>query len=148
MAAEFALNGNLREAFEDLENIDLNRVKSLLDESKNQGVTLDGTTLGFSLKKAIKRLSDRLLEDQNNLELMKRLETAAGFAHDLPFDVNTWRSQNNYYQMLQTTYPEKLDQALKGDAAAREWVEHFAALGRNLSVKIDVPSMPELQLAS
>jgi len=27
-------------------------------------------------------------------------------------------------------------------------VEHFAALGRNFSVKVDVPAMPELQLAS
>jgi alpha-amylase/alpha-mannosidase (GH57 family) len=148
MAAEFALNGNLREAFEDLENIDLNRIKTLLEESKSQGVTLDGATLGFSLKKAIKRVSDQLMEARDNLELMKRLETAAAIARELPFDVNTWRSQNNYYQMLQNNYPERLDQAMKGDAEAREWVEHFAALGRNLSVKIEVPSMLELQLAS
>lgn len=148
MAAEFALNGNLREAFEELENIDLNRIKTLLEESKSQGVTLDGATLGFSLKKAIKRLSDQLIEAPDNLELMKRLEKAAAIAHDLPFDVNTWRSQNNYYQMLQNTYPGILEQALKGDAGAREWVEHFAALGQNLSVKVEVPEMPQMQLAS
>jgi hypothetical protein len=28
------------------------------------------------------------------------------------------------------------------------WVEHIAALGRNLLVKVDVPARPELQLAS
>jgi alpha-amylase/alpha-mannosidase (GH57 family) len=148
MAAEFALNSSLRAAFEDLENVDLARISTLLDEARGQGVALDGPTLGFSLKKALKRLSDQLLEDQDNLELMKRLETASGIARELPFDVNTWRTQNNYYQMLQNTYPDRLDRAMKGDPATREWVEHFAALGRNLSVKIEVPSMPELQLAS
>jgi hypothetical protein len=43
---------------------------------------------------------------------------------------------------------EEHDKARKGDAEAREWVEHFAALGSNLRVKVDVPDMPELKQAS
>jgi alpha-amylase/alpha-mannosidase (GH57 family) len=148
MAAEFALNSSLREAFENLENVDLNRITALLAEAQSQGVALDGETLGFSLRKAIKRISEQLLDDQENMELMRRLETAAGLARTLPFDVNVWRAQNNFYQILQNTYPRRLDQALQGDRAAREWVNHFVALGKNLSVKVDPPGMPELQMAS
>jgi alpha-amylase/alpha-mannosidase (GH57 family) len=148
MAAEFALNSSLRSAFLDIENVDFSRITALLDEARTQGVTLDGTTLGFALRRAIKRLSERLLEDQNNLDLMKKLEAAAGLARSLPFDVNIWRAQNNYYRMLQNICPAQAEKAAQGDAAAREWVEHFAALGRNLSVKVETPAMPELQLAS
>jgi hypothetical protein len=79
---------------------------------------------------------------------MKKLETAAGLARSLPFEVNVWRSQNNYYQMFQKLYPGWLEKALADDAGAREWVEHFVALGRNLAVKVELPAMPELQRAS
>jgi hypothetical protein len=148
MAAEFALNSSLRSAFLDIENVDFSRITALLDEARTQSVTLDGTTLGFALRKAIKKLSERLLDDQTNLDLMKNLEAAAGLARSLPFDVNIWRAQNNYYQMLQNTCPAQAEKAAQGDAPAREWVEHFAALGRNLSVKVETGAMPELQLAS
>jgi hypothetical protein len=148
MAAEFALNSSLRTAFLDIENVDFSRITALLDEARTQGVTLDGTTLGFALRKAIKKLSERLLEDQDNLDLMKKLEAAAGLARTLPFDVNIWRAQNNYYHMLHNACPAQAEKAVQGDVTAREWIEHFAALGRNLSVKVETPAMPELQLAS
>ena len=148
MSAEFALNSSLRAAFQDIESVDFSRITALLDEAKTQGVELDGTTLGFALRKTIKRLSEHLLEDENNLDLMKKLEAAAGLARSLPFDVNIWRAQNNYYYALQNTYPSQAEKAVQGDAGAREWVQHFAALGRNLSVNVDDIEVPELKLAS
>jgi len=141
MAAEFALNSSLRAAFEDSDNLDFTRINALLDEARANNVTLDGTTLGFALQEAIKRVSEQLLENSDNLELMKKLEAAAGLARSLPFDVNVWRSQNYYYQMLQKIYPAWLEKALAGDSMAREWVDHFVALGRNLSVKADTSAL-------
>ena len=141
MAAEFALNSSLRTAFEDSDHIDFTRINALLDEAGANNVTLDGTTLGFALREAIKRLSEEFLENSDNLELMKKLEAAAGLARSLPFDVNVWRSQNYYYQMLQKIYPAWLEKALAGDSMAREWVYHFVALGQNLSVKVDSPAL-------
>ena len=141
MAAEFALNSSLRTAFEDSDNIDFTRIDALLDEAGANNVTLDGTTLGFALREAIQRMSEKFLENSDNLELMKKLEAAAGLARSLPFDVNIWRSQNHYYQMLQKIYPAWLEKALAGDSMAREWVYHFVALGQNLSVKVDTPAL-------
>ena len=141
MAAEFALNSSLRTAFEDSDNIDFTRINALLDEAGANNVTLDGTTLGFALREAIQRMSEKFLENSDNLELMKKLEAAAGLARSLPFDVNVWRSQNHYYQMLQKIYPAWLEKALAGDSMAREWVYHFVALGQNLSVKVDTPAL-------
>jgi hypothetical protein len=148
VAAEFALNSTLRSAIEDLEGVDISRIQALLDEAHTQGVSLDGTTLGFALRHAIRHLSEQLLGQESNVELIKKLVAATSMARNLPFEVNLWRTQNNYYQMLQRTYPGQLQKATQGDAAAREWVNHFAALGRNLSVKVEVPEFPELAAAS
>jgi alpha-amylase/alpha-mannosidase (GH57 family) len=146
MAAEFALNSSLRASLEDIENLDFARIKALIEEARSESVPLDGTTLGFALKKTIRRLSEQLLESPDDIELMKKLEAASGLAQSLPFQVNVWRAQNNYYQMLQKIYPERLDKAMQGDHAAAEWVQLFAALGLNLSVKVNVPAMPEAAL--
>jgi alpha-amylase/alpha-mannosidase (GH57 family) len=148
VAAEFALNSTLRTAFQDLETEDFSRITALFDEARNQGVSLDGTTLGFALRRAIKRLTEQLVQNDSDLDLIKKLEAASALARTLPFPVSFWRAQNNYYQILQKAYPERVEKAKQGDAEAREWVEHFAALGRNLSVKVEVPAMPELQMVS
>ena len=146
MAAEFALNSSLRAAFEDPE-LDLARINTILDEAGRDDVTLDGETLGFALRRAIKRLSERLLENPGDLELMKKLEAAAGLARSLPFEVNVWRAQNSYYHLLQNTYPEWVQKMSQGDRIAEDWIKHFIGLGRNLSIKVDEPAV-ELPKAS
>jgi alpha-amylase/alpha-mannosidase (GH57 family) len=148
MAAEFALNSSLRAAFEDVDNLDFTRINALFDEARANNVPLDGETLAFALRKTIRHLSEQFLENSDNLDLMKKLESAAGLARSLPFEVNVWRSQNNYYQILQKVYPGWREKALADNPEAREWVEHFAAVGRNLAVKVEAPAMPELQKAS
>ena len=147
IAAEFALNSSLRTAFEDVDNLDFGRIHALIGEARAQGVSLDGATLGFALRRTIKRMSEQLLENPDDLQLMKKLEAAAGIARTLPFEVNVWRAQNNYYQMLQKIYPERLQKALAGNGS-REWIEHFVALGRNLAVSVEAPALPAVELAS
>lgn len=148
MAAEFALNSSLRAAFEDPENLDFTRINVLLEQARTDNVKLDGETLGFALRKSIKRLGEQFLENPDDLELMKKLEAAAGLARSLPFEVNVWRTQNNYYRMLQEVFPEWTEKAAQGDAAAQEWVEHFAGLGEKLAMKVERLQTVELQKVS
>jgi alpha-amylase/alpha-mannosidase (GH57 family) len=148
MAAEFAINSSLRAALEDVENLDFERIHSLLQEARSTNVQLDGETLGYALRKTIKRLSEQFRENSDDIDLMKKLEAAAGVARSLPFEVNVWRTQNTYYQVLQQIYPQWLDKAMHADETALEWVDHFIALGKNLAVKVDQPPVPALQAAS
>jgi alpha-amylase/alpha-mannosidase (GH57 family) len=148
IAAEFAINSSLRAALEDIENLNLTRVNTLIGEARAQGVRLDQATLAFALRRTIKRLSEQFLQNPDNLELMKKFETAAGIARNFPFEVNVWRAQNNFYQMLQKIYPDRVQRARRGDAAEREWIEHFAALGRYLAVNVEAPAMREMEIAS
>jgi alpha-amylase/alpha-mannosidase (GH57 family) len=139
MAAEFALNSVLRSLFEDPESLDVARVRGLLDEVRAYNLNLDGATLGYALKHTIRRLSERFMQDPYNAELLARLETAAGMARTLPFEVTVWRAQNNYYAMMHRYLAEMKKRADSGDAAAREWVDRFVALGRSLSMKVEMP---------
>ncbi len=147
-AAEFALNSSLREAFEDIDAIDFIRINALLEEARINNVTLDSATLGFTLRRTIKRLSEQFLAEPEDVVLMKTLEAAARLARELPFEVNVWRAQNNYYQMLQRVFPAYVDKAALGDAAAVEWIDHFIALGDNLAVKVERPPVLALQKIS
>jgi hypothetical protein len=148
VAAEFALNSSLRAACEDVNNLDFNRIHALIGEAKAQNIQLDGTTLGFTLRRTIRGLSEQLLEAPDDIELMKKLAAAAALARSLPFEVNIWRAQNHYYRLLQKIYPERLERAvMRGEPAAREWVERFATVGRNLGINVEIPAMPEMELA-
>jgi alpha-amylase/alpha-mannosidase (GH57 family) len=148
MTAEFALNSSLRAVLSTPDHLDFVRIQILLEEAVEAKIPLDETTLAFALRKTIKRLSERFIENPRDLALMKRLEAATGLARRLPFEVNVWRAQNNFYHMLQRVYPEWAARAAGGDELAMEWVEHFLGLGRNLSVKVVQPVFPELRKAS
>src|SRR5438093_7537506 len=148
MAAEFALNSSLREAFADPENLDFDHIQALLDEAGVDKIRLDDITLGFALRETIKQLSDQFLDNPDDIDLLKKLEAAAGVARNLPFDVNVWRTQDNYYLLLQQAFPEWVEKALQGDAGAQEWLEHFVGLGRHLAVKVEPPAIPGMRKVS
>jgi alpha-amylase/alpha-mannosidase (GH57 family) len=131
VAADFALNSNLRHVFEDPDTLDFTRIGALLEEVRANNVNLDGATLGFALRETIRKLSEQLLENPDDLDLLRKFEATAEMARALPFEVSVWRAQNNYYAMLQRLLPEKRRHS------AREWVDHFVALGRHLSMKVE-----------
>jgi alpha-amylase/alpha-mannosidase (GH57 family) len=139
VAAEFALNSVLRGIFEDPKNPDVARVGGLLDEVRTYNLNLDAATLGYALKRTIRRLSEQFMQDPQNAELLAKYETVAAMARTLPFEVSVWRAQNNYYTMMHRHLPEMKNRADSGDQASRDWVDRFVALGRNLSMKVETP---------
>jgi alpha-amylase/alpha-mannosidase (GH57 family) len=136
-AADFAINSSLRHMFEDPGNLDFTRINSLLEESRRINIPLDGQTLGFALRKTIKRMSEQFLENPSDLPFLAKLESAAGLAKSLPFEVNVWRAQNNYYSMLQHDLARTfVERERAGDAEAKEWLSRFLGLGQKLSVSV------------
>jgi hypothetical protein len=51
----------------------------------------------------------------------------------LPFEVDLWKLQNTFYQLLQNIYPEM---ANGEDEQSRRWARDFAALGEALGVNV------------
>jgi hypothetical protein len=134
-SAEFVLNMNLRHVFQAAE-LDENRVKSLLAEAKEARVTLDSEGLAFTFQQTLSQMINELWSNPKNINLLANLEAAIGIVALLPFDVNLWSVQNNYYEILQQIYPEVKEAAAAGAEAAHAWVASLKSLGDKLKVEV------------
>ncbi len=135
-AAEFSLNRSLRDALV-AEEPPLDRVQSLLEETKGLKIPLDEVSLGYALKETIERMSAKFSAQPEDLGLLQKLESLAALAHSLPFPVDLWNVQNIYFRVGQEAYPQFRSGAEKGEDPAKTWVSHFMSLGDKLYCRVE-----------
>jgi alpha-amylase/alpha-mannosidase (GH57 family) len=135
-AAGVALNSLLRQAFE-ARPLDIDRIRTLLEEARVAGADLDSTTLEYSLRKRIERLSDLFDAEPQDPDSIERLDEALALQQDLPFPLVLWSVQNKCYEVLQSTYPEILKRARRNDREAVAWLDLFSSLCAKLNVHVD-----------
>ncbi len=135
IAAEFAINTELRRLIE-ATNLDLQRIAALRREAIRAGVTLDSTGLGYTLARSIESLSVAFRKNTSDIGLLVRLDSAVGLARTLPFEVDIWKAQNVYYDLLQRSYAAFQAEAAEGDPDARLWVSAFTSLGKKLGFRL------------
>jgi alpha-amylase/alpha-mannosidase (GH57 family) len=134
-AAEFVLNGYLREALEK-DEVDIERIRALLETAWLEGVAVDAATLEFAYRHRLERMMERLAANPN-ADLLLQLDRAASLIHLLPFRVDLWKIQNSYYRLLENIYPQMRRQKEQGDDAAKAWLNSFETLGQKLAVKVN-----------
>ena len=135
-AAEIVLNAELRRALEGAD-LDPGAVEALMEEAKEEGITLDSNTLEYTYRKNLEGMAELFLNKPSDLALLKNMETAVNLVGTLPFQVNLWKIQNCFYEVLQGIYSEVQGKAGQGDETAREWIEHFRNLGEKLYVLVE-----------
>ncbi|MGH7843972.1 MAG: DUF3536 domain-containing protein, partial [Candidatus Binatia bacterium] len=135
-AAEVVLNANLRASLEN-PAIDPERIGILFNAAKTDGVALDNETLEFALRRNLENLAEAFQTAPTDLAQLRQIEVAAAMTQQLPFHLDLWKIQNVYYRILQTVYTDLKGQAQHGEEGAREWVEHFKALGAQLRVCVE-----------
>ena len=133
-AAELVLNNYLRQALEQ-EEIDAERVNTLLETTKLEGVAIDADTLEFAFRYNLQRMAERLLANPT-VDLLEQLDRAATLLDVVPFRVDLWKIQNACYRLLENVYPSMLGEAERGDATAQTWVNSFRSLATKLSIKV------------
>jgi hypothetical protein len=134
MTAEFVINSALRRAFERPE-LDFERIHSLLDSARREGVNLDSTGLEFVLRQRMVQVMNWYRQEPMNLARLQTAHAAISLARTVPFTVNLWKAQNLYYELLQTL----LAQPRKHEGEASEWAALFAGLGELLGVAVSAP---------
>jgi hypothetical protein len=134
--ADFVLNYNLKLEFQKPE-MPTEVIRDIIKEAQALHIDLDGAGLEYTLRKTIEKLSQKFHEDPGSPDSLRQLEAAVSLGKEMPFDLNLWAVQNRYFEMLRTVLPEWRWKAEHGVEAAHEWVEHFIALGRALSVRVD-----------
>jgi hypothetical protein len=123
VTAEFVLNATLREALSRPE-LDPIRVRDLVRQASEEGVTIDSVGLGFALERNLEKLLEEFRDDTQNLDLLRNLLSAADIAVTVGLPVNLWHAQNIYYHLarsLSSGYDE-------------EWTSLFLSLGERLRV--------------
>src|SRR5262249_30155156 len=88
--AEFAINSRLRREFASGE-MNLSSVQSLIEDARKARVTLDAATLEYTLRMTLERIAQCIRTDHSDVEKLQQLDTAAGLARSLPFEVNLWK---------------------------------------------------------
>ena len=134
-AAEFVLNAELQRAFEN-DHLELNRIEHLLRKAQLEGISFEGASLAYSIRKALERLANRLKADPEDLSLLHKLAQATALVSGLPFGVNLWEVQNICFGMLDTVYQGYQDRAQHGDERAGEWLQAFRNTAESLAVRV------------
>ena len=134
-AAEFILNSGLRKAVSG-DSLDLERIRSILDEIRTWKVELDTDGLSYLLQQTLEAMMASLVTTPEDIDLLKELLAAAEMLHSLPFPIDLWKVQNLYHEMLKSTYPEFQKRAQPGDEAVQEWLNQFVPLGQQLSIRV------------
>ncbi|HEX7284683.1 MAG TPA: DUF3536 domain-containing protein [Candidatus Angelobacter sp.] len=138
MTAAFVLNTDLKRAFA-ADPVDAVQISVLLELVKREGVQLEEAGVAFAARNALDRLMRRLQQEPRNPDLLEQTNVLAGILRTLPFPVDLWNAQNIFYSLLQTEFPAVSGQP---DAAARTWMERFAALGEKLQVAVPETTTP------
>jgi len=133
--AEFALNTQLRRAFSN-DEMDLDGIRKLIEDAQAARISLDVATLEYTFRLELECTAERFRTDPGNLEILKRLDRAAGLARGLPFEINLWKVQNICYELLQTVYRDFRERADHPDQDARTWTDLFSGLAEKLSLRL------------
>lgn len=132
-AAEFTINSELRKNLTERE-FDLQQMQSILEEANRWKVPLDDEGLGLLFRRALETMMERFRSDMQNLALLKKLVEAVTLIRSLPFEVDLWRVQNLYYDVLNEAYLDFHTKTAKTDKPMKEWITNFSALGDRLGI--------------
>jgi alpha-amylase/alpha-mannosidase (GH57 family) len=134
LAGEYVVNTSLIREISS-PDMDLDRIRSLLDDARKREIMLDAQGLGFAFQNTLESMAEALLDDPD-LARLQRLEKATRLATSAPFDVNIWNLQNAFYDLWRDHSGTVRAHAAAGDASARSWVESFRSLADLVGVAV------------
>ncbi len=133
-----ALNGMLRRALADTGGpiIDVERVKSILEEARSAGAVLDTTSHEYALRRRIEREADEFLKSPKSIYRIEALIASCSLQQFAPFHVYLSPAQTRAYQVMQGHYSKMLKRSVASEAVATQWVTRFDELAELLRLKL------------
>ena len=137
-AADFALNAELRRQFE-TDEPDPSRSRTLLLEAQTDSVDLQREALGYVVKEHIDRRMNQLASAPADAAFLARTAELAGIVREMNFELNLWKTENQFFRLMRHVAPVYREKAVRGDLTAQEWLSHFDKLGEQLNFRISAP---------
>ena len=143
--AEFVLGTAVQRALTDQE-LDLDRIRMLLDAARHDGINLDISCLESALRQRLNAEVEQWARKPGDTEALEMVEALVSLSRVPPLEVDLWKPQNVYYQLVE---------ALSGANQTRmsgAWFDHFRGLGKWLGVAVpqqspELPCRPQDQIA-
>jgi alpha-amylase/alpha-mannosidase (GH57 family) len=136
-AAAHALTYQLQQEFKE-RALDRARIEELLAEARDRRVTLDETTLEYTLEHRFSSLVRHFAANALDLDRLLALKGWVDAIQVVPFEVDLWQVQNVYYKLAGSVLVEQRRKAEDGDDEIRTWCEHFLALGVSVRVQVSL----------
>jgi len=127
--AEFVLGSALQRALTDQE-LDLDRIRMLLQAAEHDGVNLNISCLESALRQRLNQQVEEWARRPGDPEALGMVESLVSLSRIPPLEVDLWKSQNVYYRLVE---------ALSGASQTRvsdAWLSHFHGLGEWLGVAV------------
>ena len=124
---QFVLGNAIRRCLAE-EKPNFEKIAKLLDDAKQDGISLDEFSLSDALRQRLNGVLHRWQRKPADLGTLQTLESLVQLTHVPPFKVELWEAQNQYYELLQTI---SANSHLYVD---RTWLGHFQKLGNKLGV--------------
>ena len=133
-----ALNGMLRRALSEKGGpiVDVERMKSILEEARSSGVVLDTTAHEYALRRRIEREADEFLKSPKSIYRIEALIASCSLQEFVPFHVYMSPAQTRGYQVMKGHYGKMLKRSQSGEAVAVQWVTRFEELAKLLRLKL------------
>lgn len=132
--AEYALTSMINEAFAE-EELDHDRIEALIKDATRGNIPLDTKLLEITLRRRLEQTERQLLDDPANFTRLEQFHRELMLIPCMPFEINLWEIQNNYWGLVQTIMHEFKYKAMRGDEDARRWLDIFRKVGDLLGVR-------------
>jgi hypothetical protein len=133
-AADFTLNLDLKRQLKD--RPDPERVREILDEIIKWNVSPAAVDLEFAFRRNLEQEVKNFLETPSDMELLGDIEKYTDIAISLPFQIDLWTTQNAYFTLARTIYPDFSSRA-EINEKNREWVERFRSIGQKINFNLN-----------
>jgi hypothetical protein len=135
-AASIALNSQLQQALE-RPDIDATAIKNLVREAAANHVSLDDTTLEYSMRKRLEEQAAILAKHPDDLDALKRLHSMLDIAAALPRPALLWEVQNLCFAPLAQISDGngRNGTSTEVDPAKQEWVREAVAVREQLHIQ-------------
>ncbi len=129
--AEIALNLELRNSFA-MERVNVEEAGRILDDIRTWNVSLDSVDLEFLIRRKIESMMEKFRENPENTDHLEQLRGLMDFVSQIPVELNYWKVQNIWFDLVKTEYPRFLACSRTGEEDGVRWVEDFGKLGELL----------------